>query len=51
MPLVRKLIEKYPDSEFAQDARMRLILSELTDLHEREAVFEQSQRVDPNDVT
>jgi thiol-disulfide isomerase/thioredoxin len=48
--LLRKLIEKYPDSEFAQDARIRLILSELTDLHEREAVFEQSQRVDPNDA-
>jgi thiol-disulfide isomerase/thioredoxin len=49
--LERKLIEKYPDTEFANDARMRLFLSDLTDLHERESVFEEARRVDPTAVT
>ncbi len=49
--LERRLIEKYPDTEFANDARMRLFLSDLTDLHEREAMFEEARRVDPTAAT
>jgi thiol-disulfide isomerase/thioredoxin len=48
--LLRKLVAKYPDSQFAEDARIRLILSELTNLYEREAVFEEAIRADPNDA-
>ncbi len=49
--LERKLIEKYPDTEFANDARLRLFVLDLTDLHEREAVFEEARRVDPTAAT
>ena len=49
--LERELIEKYPDTQFANDARMRLFLSDLTDLHEREAMFEEARRVDPTAAT
>ena len=49
--LERELIEKYPDTEFANDARMRLFLSDLTDLHEREAMFEEARQVDPTAAT
>jgi thiol-disulfide isomerase/thioredoxin len=49
--LERKLIEKYPDSEFANDARVRLFSSDLTDLREREAVFEEARNLDPTAAT
>jgi thiol-disulfide isomerase/thioredoxin len=49
--LERALIEKYPDGQLANDARMRLFLSDLTDLHEREAVFEEARRHDPTAAT
>jgi thiol-disulfide isomerase/thioredoxin len=49
--LERELIAKYPDTEFANDARLRLFLLDLTDLHEREAMFEEARRVDPTAAT
>jgi thiol-disulfide isomerase/thioredoxin len=49
--LERELIEKYSDTELANDARVRLFVSDLTDLHEREAVFEEARRVDPTAAT
>src|SRR5579863_2072481 len=49
--LEHALIEKYPDTELANDARMRLFLSDLTDLHERETMFEEARRHDPTAAT
>lgn len=49
--LERALIEKNPDTQLANDARMRLFLSELTDPHERETMFEEARRHDPTAAT
>jgi hypothetical protein len=49
--LERTLIEKYPDTQLGNDARVRLFLSDLADLHERESMFEEARRHDPTAPT